>query len=270
MRNICIFCWLALSISVVRAQSPMAKKQQSRWFAGLTAGPSFPLGKFAAKDPYDVQAGLAKTGPALQLTAGYFFHPRLGAMFLAGGQINPQDAEAYGRFIKGQYGATSRYSVHTRNWNMLRLMAGPVFELPLSPQGPVALRVKLLAGVLKTSMPGYSYTVTTYYVATGPTGSPVGGSSTSSQTFSSTSLPWAFSYQAEAGVRWRLTRQIDLVGNVGWLHAQPVRKYKLPISSMLSSGPVFTGLLMPATYVEVKQKIPISDLHIQTGVEVRF
>jgi len=144
-------------------------------------------------------------------------------------------------------------------------MAGPVVDLPLSSRGPVALRIKLLAGVLKTSLPGYSYT------ASVPPGSSFSGFSGYYRTNSPIGLPWAFSYQAEAGIRWRLTRQIDLVGNAGWFHAQPVHKYNFPISaSDLYSGPVMTGLFMPISYVEMKQTLPISDLHVQTGVEVRF
>lgn len=264
MKKTTALCLLLTCVLATQAQSPSPKKQR-RFFADLTMGASIPVGRFVDKDisyANNSTSGLAGPGPAAQLSAGYFFHPRLGVMVLAGMQWNTQDAGAYERMVKQTNGDTANTSVHARtyDWQVFRLMAGPVLDLPLSPKGLFSLRVKLLAGALKTAIPGYSYTFST---GTSPQNSSAGMVSMGDR---SVSLPWAFCYQAEAGLRIRITDDIYLAGDVGWFQGRTFHAYHQIVVN--GNGPVLVGNVQE--YTTAKQYYPISDLHAQAGVEVRF
>lgn len=232
-----------------------ASPKEHRFFAGLSLGPSFPTGKFANKNYSDTTAGWAQPGPSFNLSAGYMLTRSVGIVLLLGAQENKQDANTITSHLKQQYGDTVRSTVTTNNWKIARILAGGLFKLPVSESGKLFFQAKVLAGVLKTSAPAYSYAYgqPQYFVTYGYS---------VYATIGSVPLNWAFCYQGNAGLGWRLTKRISLVGDVSYFHAAPVHKYDhylifTPGGGFYDRGPW-------------QKKYIISSVNLMAGAEITF
>jgi len=208
-----------LSQVEIQAQTP-APKKEPKFFAGITLGPSFPMGKFANKNFSDTTAGLAKAGPSLNISAGYMLTPSVGVMVLFGGQENKMDPKSITNYLNQKYGDTVGTYASTKYWKTGRILAGGIFKFPLSKGEKLFFQGKILAGLLKTSYPGYIYA----YGQVVPNVSNPGNYNVLISS-SSTPLDWAFCYQANVGLGWQLNRHISLVGDLSYFHAEARHKY---------------------------------------------
>jgi hypothetical protein len=238
----------------VTTQSTTSPKEH-RFFAGLSLGPSFPAGKFANKNFNDTTAGLARPGPSLSISAGYMFTRSVGVVVSLGGQENKQDAGAIASSVKQANGDTVSTSAWTNSWKIARIMAGGIFKWPVG--GKFFFQAQGLVGVLKTSLPGYIYGIGQ---AIPNINNPSNYSIIAST--AKTPLNWAFCYQANAGLGWRLTKRISLVGDISYSHAAPIHKYDhylvfTPGGGFYDRGPW-------------QRKYVISSVNLMAGAEIQF
>jgi len=238
----------------VQAQAPAKAR---KFFVGLSLGPSLPTGKFSNKNYQDTTAGLAQAGPSLSISAGYMFTRSVGLMLMLGAQENKQDTGSITSYLKQQYGDTIGTSVTTHNWKIARILAGGIFELPLPGSEKLFFQAKILAGVLKTTFPGYVYR---YGIIIPNFNNPNNYSISAS--YGDIPLNWAFCYQANAGLGWKLTRRISLIGDVSYFHAEAVHKYDHYLHFSASNPPVDTG--------PWERKYGISSLNLMAGAEIKF
>lgn len=231
-----------LSLALVQAQDKF-----SHWSMGLATGPAFPVGGFADKSGnvgLGNGAGFAKTGITAEIYGLYRFSRHFGVALIASGQENAVGNPAHTILSPGFNGIVT----HNYDWKIGRILGGPVFDQPLSAQGRLSLRVRLLAGILKTGIPGYSYTLNDR----------TGGVSTGGGKAPTLGLPWAFAYQADAGLSYKLPRGISLVANTGYAGATPGQTFYYMIfdnNSYYTSG---VG----------KRKAPTGAVRLQAGVEL--
>jgi len=233
---------LLLSLGIVHAQDKF-----THWSVGLSVGPAFPVGGFADKSGnvgLGNGAGFAKTGIAAEIYGMYRFNRHFGAALVAGGQENAIGNPAHTVLSPGFNGIVT----HNYNWKIGRILGGAVFDQPLSAQGRLSLRVRLLAGILKTGIPGYSYTL--YNRANGTT---TGGGKAPTL-----GLPWAYAYQADAGLTYKLFRGLSLVANTGYAGATPGQTYYYMI---LDNNSYYTSGMG-------KRKAPTGTVHLGVGVEL--
>jgi hypothetical protein len=244
-RNLLLLIFL---ISLVRLQ---AQEAFSHWSAGLSVGPSFPTGHFGSKNIQDAKAGSAGVGIGAEITGGYAFNRSFGAALVINGQEDGLVAPP-GQTSLVPVTAMPSIVVHNGHWKIARFLAGGVFNQPLSPRRGLSLGVRLLGGVLRTSIPGYSYSF-----LSGATGQ-LGGVSTGSGKIPGNVLPWTFCYQADAGLKWRLPHRIYLVADAGYAGATPELHYSYTI--------VVNGVQTGAG--EVKRTVPVGVAHLRVGVEL--
>jgi hypothetical protein len=196
-----IFTFLAFAfMTLTYAQ---AQNAPSPWTIGVAAGPAIPTGSFANKTPSYETYGSATTGIGAELTAGYRLCNHFGLVALAGDQVNSRDLSKFAA-LWPQNGATPGYLA--ARWNIFRLLVGGAYIQPLSKHGGPTLQIRLLGGVLKTKVPASS-------IYSDPI-----------QNASALPMAWTFSYQADAGLKFKLARTLSLVTTAGYAAGNPIYK----------------------------------------------
>ena len=205
------------------AMAVQAQQKKSKFFAQLTGGPSFPLGKFADKsyrfaEDNNQPEGLAKTGLSIQALVGYHLNETAGLLFLSGYSEHAQKASGFDEYLKQSILsaglATSKVDVKTTSWKIVKLMAGGFLNTPLTSEKDLVLVTKVTVGACKTAVPEYSFKG---YVTDGVT--------TFSGTFNKTSLSWAFCYQVNMGLKYKLNDKLHLLLDVNSFNATPQKEY---------------------------------------------
>jgi predicted porin len=178
----------------------------SRWSLSMETGPSFPVGNFHDKTFYSTSAGFARTGVGAELAATYHFCPSFGLALSAGFQDNPTTATApYLNEDPGPFNQENTV-IQRQSWKIGRLLAGAVYGHTLSKNKRLALRIRALAGVVKTEIPGFrSLTVD------GQTGTETVGVA-----WKYSHLSPGFAYQTDAGFKYAITKRISVLVNAGY------------------------------------------------------
>ena len=220
------------------------QKKHSKFFAELSGGPSFALGKFAGKtyngffdtDP----SGKAKTGLAAQFSLGYYINKSVGVLLLPGYSVHKQDHTGYENYTKTTLSGSSPGSsianldVHTNKWKLTKLMAGGFFVTPLTESSTFSLITKITAGVCKTAIPGYKFT----YTITSASSPSLPGYAMSEM--SDIKLPWTFCYQVSVGVKYKLKDNLHVLFDINSFNSTPSKEWTFFLTPPISSGPPVT------------------------------
>lgn len=243
-KTITLLTFILLTFSLLTSTDLFAQQKQPKFFAGLSGGPSFALGKFAGKtyngyfdtDP----SGKAKTGWAAQLSLGYYLNKSAGILLLPGYSEHKQDPSGYEDYIKstlsGPSPGTTITSLHvsTNKWKLKKLMAGGFFVTPLTASSTLELITKVAAGACKTAVPGYKYTYQITY-SSSPT-LPGYGMATQQDI----KLGWAFCYQVSVGLKYKLKDKLYMSLDVTSFNSTPSKDWTFYVSPPISSGPAVT------------------------------
>jgi hypothetical protein len=222
--------------------------------AALVVGPSFPVGNFGrfTQDSGTTQ-GAAKPGPAVAFSLSFRFKKSLfGIEILAGWQQNNVNDTALAQSLKGVFPTEYQIIVKSDNWHIWKFLVGPTMEFPLKQNGKTNLDLSILAGVLKTTIPGHEFWAI----------SPAGVFGARQVEFSSrgpVSIPLAFCYQLNAGINYRINRSLYLNGMLSFMHATAVHTYTFYLDP-----PYYT---MP---VSASQSYPISSLNLMLGISYKL
>ncbi len=184
-----------------------AQEKPPRWSIGLAAGPAYPTGKFADLHNGVSTSGSVHPGGSAEISGSYQVCPSFSATLVVSGQINRGDGIPYNDPPSGSPVISDTYNDHY--WRMARVQAGGVYTLPLSKDRRFALLVRVLGGIQKTKTADYSFAG--YLPSSGLT----------KFTYHGLSLPWTFTYEADAGLKWQLKRRIALVGYAGYNGCRP-------------------------------------------------
>jgi hypothetical protein len=236
-----------------------AQQKQPTFFAQLSGGPSFPLGKFAGKT-YEGPAepnpsGLAKTGLAAQLSLGYYINKSIGLLLLPGYSVHKQDPSGYNENIRSHWTPTAirnnTINATTNSWMLMKLMAGGFLVTPLTESSELVLVTKFTAGVCKTDVPGYSYTL-----------SDSSGKVFSFASYEKTSLPWTFCYQISVGLKYKLNNNLHLLFDISSFNAEPKKEiwYSRPLPA--SAGPSIPQ--------QIKVKYKLAEVNALAGIGIDF
>lgn len=197
--------WATLNVC---AQTP---QKLSRWSIGLAGGAAFPVGRFQdLHSPYG--EGRVGTGSSAELFGEYRICRAFSATVEINGQLNQGDGSPYD--WRNYNGITKvpgeKSSAH--QWQIARVLAGGVYTLPLASHPGPALMVRTLAGVQKTNSPTFRYIDGAIDFAPGYD---------PHITLPGLSLPWTFSYEADAGLKWAFPGRFTLVSFIGYNGCKP-------------------------------------------------
>ena len=226
------------------ANAQTTPEKPSRWSLSLSAGPSFPTGKFASKDLLSDESGDARIGAGAELALTYWLNPCIGLMFAAAGQENP-----IGTFTSPPDPGFGTLTIENDPWKIARFLAGGTFSHPLS--AGFSLDFRALAGLLKTSIPGY-----TYHTNSGS------GLSTSQSAGKAAAfpLPWTFAYEAGAGLKWQSPGRLFLRLDAAYIGADPRLHQEITIT--VNGATTGTGT--------IAHKQPIGALLVGLGAGIRL
>jgi hypothetical protein len=234
----------------------LAQQPIQKFTAEVLLGPSLPCGKFSDKsaNPQNVDkaSGWAMPGPALQIAGKYYFNKVYGVSLLAGWQENKQDAGAVTNNVKQGQPDSLSFKTTSKSWKTWKILAGGFLKIPISRGNKFYFQSSLMAGVLKTSVPGYSFL---YYNSFNGSPNLLGGGA-----FSGRSLPLSFCYQAEAGVQWQFTQRVFFSSGINYFHSAPAWKY------------TYYPLLFPPSNngTARETKYPVSGINIMFGIGASF
>ena len=130
---------LTLTISLLAASG---FAQERKGYIGLGLGPSFANGDFA-ENFNNSGSGYAKTGVAIDMSAGYQFSRFAGVMALFKSQLNGYDTKS----------AFPGVEAETNGWLSRAFMAGPYASVPLGGNRKAFLEGRALMGFCKTRSP---------------------------------------------------------------------------------------------------------------------
>jgi len=211
------FLWPLLNISAQTQQNP------SRWAIGVTAGPAFPVGTLAGYHSPIQSSGGVSIGESAELSCEYWISRSFSVAMAFSGQLDHgAGIPRYLRMEQEDQSTKSNTGLKS-DWQMARVLSGGMYTIPLSKRQGPALFVRLLAGIGKTRTPDYSF------FSDNP-GMPV------SITEPGASLPWTFSYEPDAGIKWDLSRRCTFVTYAGYSGSRPSKEVANVITSCPFGG----------------------------------
>lgn len=216
-----IMWWIV--VSTIFTLTSSAQDMSGRFSIGVSAGAAVPVGSFASMDTSFTPgitgsgAGWAKVGEAINVSVDYHFSDAVGITFQIGGQQNKKDAAPARKQSEGDpRNANLRPVVKEGFWHIGKVMLGPIFEIPISNADRLDLQFSFLAGVCKTAIPSVESALLTEDSIPQPVRE---GKSKSHP------LPLSFCYQGMVGIKYQLTSQISLVGEINYFGSKTDMKY---------------------------------------------
>jgi opacity protein-like surface antigen len=218
----------------------------------IATGIAAPVGNFKNTDSSGSEAGFAKAGPFLRVEMSWPVSKRLSFVAAVHGQLNPLNARGLEKafnnmtiyrsdvigyasgggmpiFPDATPGAYKNWKFEKGNWISAGLYAGAGVNVPLSNN--VSFTGNLLIGAM--------------YVFK-PEGRGVSQSATDNATFyQSKKGGIGFSYQANAGINWKVTDRLSLFATIGYLGA-PAVKFR-NVHTVLSTTHYSGGIPVSAT-----------------------
>lgn len=229
-----------------------AQRKSPKLFAEISVGPSIPIGQFAEK-PYNGpvdgdQPGMAKTGVAVNVTAGYYLKENFGLLLTGGYSSNKQSEKGYREYMSITPAAPVSYvDVRTNKWKIYKLMAGGFFVTPLVDD-KLNLVTKLSAGICKTAIPSYNWAV-----------AGTGGLAYSLGMVGKEKLPTMFCYQVSLGLQYKLTRRVHVLFDVNSFNAAVKKDYS-----------IYTTPPFPGSETTITRKYKFGSVNALLGLGVSF
>jgi len=245
------------ALTFIFFQTGVAQTKTSAFTGELKFGAAVPVGKFSNKalniDGQSPSSGWAKLGPAVQVVINYALSKDYGLSLLFSGQQNKQDEKSVTNYLKSRfnYPADASFSTNARQWKICEILVGGFIKIPFSGSDKLFFNVNARAGVLKTSLPGYSYTVYSTQ-----NGMPVisGYGSQESQ-----KLSWSFCYQLTTGLGVQCSSRLYASADIAYSHAAPAFHYTS-----------VTGFPDNPVYTEHKTRFPVASVNLMAGIGYKF
>ena len=254
--------------------SPTPVAPLPRWTVSVSAGGAFPAGKFGSQKSYDPSSSFAKIGPLVTVGLDYRLTPHYGLSLIISGQENATDNQAILKQLEG-FRPDLVYAINIGKWKMGRALAGGWVEEALDKKEKWSLRIRLAAGVLTTKTPK-SVINTAQNVSNIISGYLFTGTAFTSTSFTYPKSLWAFAWQADAGLKYSLTRRWSFHLDAGYA-ASSVSIYTVyhpSFEAAGSTGGTFTSGTGTITGISSSPsqtfKLPVNTINLSAGAGFSF
>ncbi|MBN8879950.1 MAG: outer membrane beta-barrel protein [Sphingobacteriales bacterium] len=232
-----------------------AQSKDHPLMVSLTGGLSFPVGRFADNNVATLSTGssmigAAGTGWTGNIQIGYRLNTHFGIALTGGVSEYKRDGSIFAKYYELIYGNKS--TVDSKQWSVVKVLAGPTYTATLSKK--LSFRSGLSAGIVKTAIPDYSFTIN------GPMGEIL-----LERSAGKAKMPAAFAYQANAGLGYELSKKVMLLFDVNYFDATATdnRPPSMGRPIMPSPNP------QPA-YAQVEEKYKLSAFSATLGIGFRL
>jgi hypothetical protein len=225
--------------------SAQAQEKAPRWSVGVTAGPAFPVGKFSGYHSPIQSSGGVSIGESAELSGEYRICRSFALAMTFSGQLNHGAGVPY-FLTNGQFSHSPESNIgFNRDWRMSRILTGGVYTIPLSKRKGPAFFVRLLGGIAKIRTPDYSFNELEIQNNILPLIQP------NYITYPGATLPWTFSYETGAGIKWGLSPTVALLCYAGYSGSRPSKEIPNIIVTCPNGGcnlpPIPDGSFMTGT-----------------------
>lgn len=149
---------LYLFLAAICMHANAQDQDVKRGYLTIGLGPSIPFSDFASTSTGNDDAGYAMAGGNLNITFAYRLGNNLGVTAMLTGTSNPVDADALAADFNDTYPG-AEWTISADRWRIGGLMVGGFATFPASEN--LAFDVRLLGGVLNTTMPEIRATAVT-------------------------------------------------------------------------------------------------------------
>ncbi|HEX2846886.1 MAG TPA: hypothetical protein VHN59_10085 [Chitinophagaceae bacterium] len=232
-----------------------AQSKDHPFIVSLTGGLSFPLGRFADNNVATLSTessmiGAAGTGWNANIQVDYRLKAHFGIALTGGVSEYKRDGSIFAKYYELLYGNKS--AVDSKQWRVVKVLAGPTYTATLSKK--LSFRSGLSAGIVKTAIPGYSFTIR----------DPM-GEILLERTADKAKMPAAFAYQVNVGLGYELKQTVLLLFDMNYF-AATVTDDRTP-----SMGrPVIPTPNPQPAYSQAEEKYKLSAFSATLGIGFRF
>jgi hypothetical protein len=227
-----------LTLSAMHAN---AQDTSPRWSIGLTAGPAFPIGGFHKTSAIDGESITAHPGASTEINGSYRFCRSLSVTLVVNGQENKGTGIPYSYDPSGATQASG--SVKGNDWKIARILAGAEYTLPLAKKTGPQLLFRLIGGVQKTASPAYKMSEAVLFTPEGPYTCATCTSGFPLLAYPGLNFAWSFSYEADAGLKWKFRSRFAAIGYAGYEGSKPSKDLVLMNTINLQKSAFPTGTI---------------------------
>ncbi len=240
-----------LIILCVSSSLPILLNAQGKvykFFAELSIGPSFPVGKFHDKT-YSANLGdenppgIAKIGSGINALIGYKLNKWFNLNILACGQQNQEDANAIKKYLESKPNV-ARATVTVDKWQIVKGMGGISYKIAISKKEEIFLYPCIMAGICKTTIPSLSYETFNN-----------NGNVIEMAKSKPPPLPAAFCNQLNMKMQWQKTKRFHILVDVQYFISNPKQTY-----SYMNNG----------NWYSVTAKYSLSSINLLLGAGISF
>ena len=120
----------------------------------VTGGAAFPLGKYASDNVNDHEAGTAKTGGSVSISAARFLSKNFGVALDLHGQRNPINTTTFEEEFNKEYTNFPGWKFKKTKWSFGAIMVGAVGQFYVDHSKKLSFVAKATAGVMFAKLPG--------------------------------------------------------------------------------------------------------------------
>jgi hypothetical protein len=230
-----------VTLPTLGAMRANAQDTSPRWSIGLTAGPAFPVGSFHKTSAIDGETITAHPGGSAEINGSYRFCRYLSATLVVNGQENNGAGIPYSYDPSGATQASG--PAKGNDWKIARILAGAEYTLPLAKRKGPQLLFRLLGGVQKTASPAYKMSEAVLFTPEGPYTCANCTSGFPPLTYPGLNFAWSFSYEADAGLKWKFRSRFAAIGYAGYQGSKPSKELILMNTINLQKSAFSTGTI---------------------------
>ncbi len=231
MKKVIVFIQtlIIISLSSIAQDASYALKNEYKFFAALTGGPSMPVGNFRANKVSSAnnEPGFAEFGYNLNIHTGYQITPHYGIASTIFYSRYTLDVSSLNLIKTGILPANATISAD--HWQYYGLLAGPMGTVPLT--STISLDIKFLAGIARANFPVFEFAHTP------------------------TQEKWtnAFAWQGGTNLRYNFTPKACFFTNLDYNFMKPIWTL-----NDTTDGQTAT--------IDVEQKMGVIDLNVGLGI----
>ncbi len=218
MKRAIFLLFAVLFVSVACAQSA-----RRHFFLSLDQSLTIPVGQFGDKTysinnaPNQDFAGMALPGFHFSVTGGYQLNSWFSVIMQTGYGWNRQDKQSIEDFSDRTMGTGYDLTIKNKSWGILKTLAGVGIQKAISSDNKFYFQLQAMAGVAKTSEPGFEITGVKNMMSPNPGAFQL--------KMAKKNLPAAFAWQGSAGLGYQLDKNVFLLMNISYFDARPAYKY---------------------------------------------